>query len=78
MLINTSTPTVACEKLDPLLNNSLITRWIIFIIEHWNKKLTQVLSQYGMKHGLSGIHICRVILEKTRVLFFSQVTVGES
>ncbi len=25
------------------------------------EKLTQVISQSGMKHGLSGINICRII-----------------
>ena len=33
------------------------------------EKLTQVVSQSGMKHGLSGIHICRVIYEKQGVFF---------
>ncbi len=63
--------TVACEKLDPLffLNNSLN-------IQHRTRtllgKLTQVILQSGMKHGLSGIHICRIIQEKQGFYFFAR------
>ncbi len=35
------------------------------------EKLTHVLPQSGMKHGLSGIHICRVIYEKQGFYFYT-------
>ena len=34
------------------------------------EKLTQVVSQSGKKHGLSGTHICREIHEKQGFYFF--------
>ena len=36
------------------------------------EKLTQVISQAGMKHGLSGIHICRIIQKKQGFFFFAR------
>ena len=39
------------------------------------EKLTQVISQSGMKHGLSGIHICRII-QRNKGSIFSQGTVS--